>query len=106
MTPVGITALRKELNFSITTTKFPVSKILSSIETGIYCLSQSAKVTILASVTNTLKTFKVPAAVNISTAGKTPLNKLRKDEQVTNKRRSVVVTDKDEYKRKSICFIE
>ena len=74
------------------------------IETGIYCLSQSAKVTILASVTNTLKTFKVPAAVNISREEKRALNNLRKDEQVTivpaDKGRSVVVIDMDEYKEK------
>jgi len=46
LTPVEIMALRKGLNFSITTTEVPVSKILSSIETGIYSLSQSAKDTI------------------------------------------------------------
>ena len=66
LTPVEITALRKGVNFPITTKKVPVSKILFSIETGIYCLSQSAKDTIRASVANTLKTCKVPAAVNIS----------------------------------------
>ena len=104
MTPVEITALRKGLNFSITTTKLPVSKILSSIERGIYGLSQSAKDTIRASIANTLKTCKIPAAVNIAREEKRALDNLSKDEPVTivptDKGRSVVVMDKDEYKGK------
>ena len=101
--------MRKGLNFSITTTKVPVLKILSSIETGIYGLSQSAKDTIRDSVANTLKTYKVPAVVNISKEEKRALDNLRKDEQVTivpaDKGRSVVVMDEDEYKQKvSVLF--
>ena len=104
LTPVENTVLRKGLNFSTTTTEVPVSKILSSIETCIYSLSQSAKDTIRASVANTLKTCKVPAAVNIAREEKRALDNLRKGEQVTiapaDKGRSVVVMDNDEYKDK------
>ena len=104
LTPVEITALKKGLNFSITTKKVPVSKILSSIETGIYCPSQSAKDKIRGSVANTLKICKVPAAVNISREEERALNNLRKNEEVTivpaDKVRFVVVMDKHEYKEK------
>lgn len=105
MTPVEITARKKGLNFSTTPKKVPVSKLLSSIETGIRSLSQSAKDTIRVSVANALKTCKLPATVNITKKKKErALNDLRKDEEVTivsaDKGRSVVVMDKDEYQEK------
>jgi len=79
------------------------------METGIYSLSQSAKDKIRASVANTLKTCKLPAAVNVSREEKRALHNLRKDEQVTivpaDKGRSVVVMDKDEYKEKVSVFL-
>jgi len=97
-------ARKKGLNFSTTPKKVPVSKLLSSIETGIRSLSQSAKDTIRVSVANALKTCKLPATVNITKKKERALNDLRKDEEVTvvsaDKGRSVVVMDKDEYQEK------
>ena len=104
LTPVEITALRKGLNFSITPDKVPVSKILSSIETGIHNLSQSAKDTIRVSVASTLKTCNLPATANITREEERALDDLTKNEEVTfvpaDKGRSVVVMDKDEYQEK------
>ena len=109
MTPVETAALKKGINFSITPRKVPVSKMLSSIETGIYNLSQSAKDTIRVSVANSLKTCKLPTAVNVTREEERALNNLRKDEEVTNvpadKGRPVVVMDKDEYQEKASVLL-
>ena len=97
LTPVEITALKKGLNFSITPNKVPVSKILSSIEMGIYSLSQSAKDICGIAVANTLKTCKLYPQRNITREDERALNDLIKDEEVTivpaDKGRSIVVTD-------------
>ena len=109
LTPVEITALRKGLNFSITPNKVPVSKILSSIETGIHNLSQSTKDTIGVSVASTLKICNLPATVNITREEKTALDDLTKNEEVTiapaDKEGSVVVMDKDEYQEKVFVLL-
>ena len=97
LTPVEIAALRKGLNFSITPNKVPVSKIPSSIETGIHNLSQSAKDTIRVSVASTLKTCNLPATVNITREEEIALDDLTKNEEVTivpaDKGRSEVVME-------------
>ena len=94
----------KGFNFAITPKKVPVSKILSSIETGIYSLSQTAKDTVRVGVTNILRTCKTPFKTNISKEEENALKNLRKDETITilpaDKGKSVVVMDSKEYKEK------
>ena len=60
LSPVEIAALMKGFNFAITPKEVLVSKILSSIDTGIYSLSQTAKDTVRVGVTNILRTCKNP----------------------------------------------
>ena len=83
MSPVEIAALMKGFNFAITPKEVPLSKILSSVETGIYSLSQTAKDTVRVGVTNILRTCKTPFKTNISKEEENALKNLRKDETVT-----------------------
>ena len=104
LSPVEIAALMKGFNFAITPKEVPVSKILSSIETGIYSLSQTAKDTVRVGVTNILRTCKTPFKTNMSKEEENALKNLRKDETITilpaDKGKSVVVMDSKEYKEK------
>ena len=109
LSPVEIAALVKGFNFAITSKKVPVSKILSSIETGIYSLSQTAKDTVRVGVTNILRTCKTPFKTNISKEEENALKNLRKDEIITvlpaDKGKSVVVMDSKEYKEKDSTLL-
>ena len=59
---------------------------------------------VFCTVANSLKTCKLPAAVNVTREEERALDNLRKDEEVTivpaDKGRSVLVMDKDEYQEK------
>ena len=110
LSPEEIAALVKGFNFAITPKKVPVSKILSSIETGIYNLSQTAKDTIRVGVTNILRTCKTPFTANISKKEQNALTNLRKDDTITilpaDKGKSVVVMDSNEYKQKVSTLLD
>ena len=56
-----MSALQNGLNFATTPKTVPTSHIVANIESGIYHLSGSAKVTIRASVVNILKNGKPEA---------------------------------------------
>lgn len=99
----------KGFNFAIASKKVPVSKILSSIETGIYSLSHTAKDTIRYGVTDILRTCKTPFIANISKEEENPLKNLRRMRPYIlpdDKGKSVVVMDSNEYKQKVSTLLD
>ncbi|CAB4044605.1 Hypothetical predicted protein [Paramuricea clavata] len=75
--------LENGLNYAITPKRIPVPKIIASIESCIYHLSEESKATIRASVVNTLKNTKALSTTNMSKQQSHALRNLKKDKDIT-----------------------
>jgi hypothetical protein len=96
--------LENGLNYAITPKRIPVPKIIASIESGIYHLSEESKATIRASVVNTLKNTKALSTTNIYKQQNHASRNLKKDKDITivpaDKGRAIVVMNTNDYDRK------
>ena len=97
-------ALQNGLNFATTSKTVPTSRVVANIESGIYNLSGSAKVTKRASVVNILRNSKREATQNITRQQLAAVRTLQQDPTVTvvpaDKGKAVVVMDTAEYREK------